>query len=81
VRKANGALASKIIRLAPAYALHCLVYTIMEKLGMPEDSRSRIAEDKVNVAQWFQNMSEFIGQVVRTYTVELVPCMDPVEHH
>ena len=75
LRKGNGALASKIIRSAPAYALDCLVYTIMEELGMPEDSRSRIAEDKVNVAQWFQNMSEFIGQVVRTYTVELVPLL------
>ena len=49
LRKGNGALASKIIRSAPAYALDCLVYTIMEELGMPEDSRSRIAEDKVNV--------------------------------
>jgi THO complex subunit 2 len=75
MRKGNGALASKIIRTAPAYSLDCLVYTVMEELGMPEDIRSRIAEDKVNVAQWFQNMSEFIGQVVRMFSVDMLPLL------
>jgi THO complex subunit 2 len=75
MRKGNGALASKIIREAPAYALDCLVYTIMEELGMPEDIRSRIAEDKINIAQWFQNMSEFIGQVVRMFSVDMLPLL------
>lgn len=75
MRKGNGALASKIIRAVPAYALDCLVYTIMEELGMPEDIRSRIAEDKVNIAQWFQNMAEFIGQVVRMFSADLSPLL------
>jgi THO complex subunit 2 len=75
MRKGNGALVSKIIRASPAYALDCLLYTIMEELGMPEDIRSRIAEDKVNVAAWFQNISEFIGQVTRLFSVDLLPVL------